>query len=767
MKALLNHLMLVLVAFTLMALPVTEAHAQLGGIQGNQPQAVNDEASRDSSTGLEYDSEGMAFKTKEVKTSDVMNGDFLTLVLLLAIGVFVGRLMRYVKWTGDTRLAIAASVIMVGATIMALMGARSRINADTYKVEIRQDGSVNNMQADAIREQAQSYRELESLAGKKWKIEAAGAAAFTGAAVFAMVRHAQLTAAIASCERATEVGTANAYTASVCAAAVGPAKLAQAGIQAAEFAPTSCMGKLIADQKAAAAASTAAPCPVAAGPCKLAMAKKLSEMTCDPAGGAAYSSPELQEYYASNPAEKHFQGLLGGLVNDQHVFDLWKLSNSNSFPYERLFYPRLPTDDSLLTADKLVRYEQLRFEQGAISSTSVEEVSLKLSQSLKLTDETLKVTHTQQQRRLFSLLTEAAIPSAHAWGAKEFGLGGGIALVFVGAYTKLGASLDRMMTGPKGRSTVYGVAAGISAAAAVISKRAEGQYGKNADKLEGLLEDMYRLQNMPLAYTGQRQQMPGAAGVLPNSAVRPSRLTAEGEKTPCMHVVNSDGSCKSFSSELGKSSDFSDMGAQMASFVGLTGKVADSFMDSDSLSAGDMANVEALANQQAFANSALRQARAQNDELLKKLGLNSFDHENAVKGLRDDLRKAVISSQRENPQGFNQLASALGFGDRSSAPTDARANEALAEAAESVLSEGMADAGVDIPTMDFKFDFDEGFAFDDSRAVFNEQGMMVDIKGSDYEATGDIVNNRDVSLFQIITVRYFKSGFPRLFELKD
>lgn len=789
MKALLNVFMISLATITLMALPISEAHAQsraevaraqaLANESGQNESGPAPKTQEEAAGGVYYDSEGVATRVRSTTTTRVVEGDMLHLILLLGIGVFVGRMWRYAKWTRDMRVAVGAAIIMVGATIKALMTARRNINADTYQVEIKEDGSVNNMQVDAIREQIESYRELEKLASTKWKIEAAGAAAFTASAAYALFIHTRVTAQVETCGQAlTQAALAalppNVPLATACDAAQGAMAPVRMSIQSPPTGEQSASigTRMFAELNAFKSAFSA--CPPAAAICGQ-MALEAAEaiaQTPDPeviVGDIAVVGSTAPMGAPHTVASFEFQ-VFNHFLSYQEMASAWRDTDiSFDSPYNDLFLPATEKLNIQPIANHLTRFEYERYLSGEVSSLALADISRMSTSSDRYFAEAIVRQARQHERQLVSLVADALLPSAHAWGVRELGLGGGIAAAFVASTRQTARMLDRFMATPKNRAVVFGSAAAISTAAAVMSKRAEGQYANNAEKLEDLLREMENLQTMPTAFTGQNTVSPGATNTQAPRSVRPPALTSDGAKTPCL-AGQTDKGCNNLSDELGRK-EFSEFGAPMANLASLTGATADGFIGTDTLSDGTLANVDKLANQQALANSALRAARDRADQLNKKLGIDD-DFEKATNRFRDNMAQAVIKRAETDPS-FGRVANAFS-GNRAGIPLAAVPTD-LSEAKE-VVESVIADGAKEVPSdgsksgdFDFNFEFDDGYGFDDSyaNAVYGDDGMIIDIKGGDYEATGDIVSNRDVSLFQIITVRYFKSGFPRLFDLRD
>ncbi len=782
MKALIQFSFISLISTVLCLMPVSNLKAEsqeLSDAERRRSSVTNPttanpgvvtSSSEETASGVYYDSEGYAVTVRKEKTTGAklaLTGDFLALVMLLGVGAYIGTIWKYRKWTMDMKIATAAAAIMTGAVIYAITQARSKITDKEYKIEIREDGTVNNMQADAIREQAKSYRTLESLAGIKWKIEAAGAAAFTAAAVVSVVQDRKLKASQAACTAAVAADV-------TCPGASGAVMNLNAAEAGSGVAPSGVeFTKIMAANQAAKAAITT--CTTAKAPCLAATIEMDAVTTGIDQASLEASLPAAQMASVIAPTERlHladvdlYQSYMTGMIAQNEINELWSFESRN-FPYESLFLAKSSHENFALTS-YLQKFEEQRFYQGELSSLTIDKAQAMGAQANTYMDQKLRLRLSENTKRLQNILLDWIFPSAQAWTMKEFGLAGGVAVAAAMMFRKQAQIFDRWMAVPRNRQYVFAGSAAIATAAAVISKKSEGTYKENAEKLEGMLKEIERLQGMPLGYTAPPKTSTGFNDGLTPRNVQSSRLALDGGKTSCM-IGQPTGSeaCRSFESEIKKETALGDMGDTMANLATLTGSTADGFMGTDSLSGATLDNINQLAASQAVADEALRQARDSYNKLREKNGEKPLDFVKLSSDFLDGVKKATIRNLEEDANGSRRLMASLGGA--GNIPLGKPIEEKAAESVESAIVDGKGvAAGNKAPegNFDFSFGFDDSGNQDDllANAVYGDDGMLIDIK-NDFESTDDIVSNRDVSLFQIISVRYLKSGFPRLFELKE
>lgn len=784
MKTLIHSLALALISFTLSALPIQEARAQAVTTEreslvqdenGNQPNVVKGpQSEEESAVGVYYDSEGYAVVTKRIQTEGGAfqeTSDALTMVLLIAIGVFAARLWKYRPMTTDMKIAMAAGVIMIGATIHALATAKKNIDDKEYKVTIREDGTVTNMQREAIEQEIKSYQELEKLAGIKWKIESAGAVAFTGAAGMAMMNAARWNAARTGCQDALIANNCPAaFTAQVEQEAAleittGSSLSDQAAIQVrqgrVQALTNSCLG-------AAPPATAAAAIAAAHAGCMEAHRLAVSQT----AGGAAAALQTPMSHPSSGEGLELFVfDFYDRAITESELISLWTdRSLIHSSPYQGLF-----VNNSAITKfdqrlhSGLRGFDANRFNNGQLASLSVDQYYLLKDRSERYLEGKLEAQVERHARSLKTMLGQLVLSDAHAFGMKELGLTGAVLGFFISTFMRQANILDRMMATPRRRALAYGIAAGISVAAAILSKKIEGKMGENVKKLQELLKQMDRLKDTSVAGTGNTTVTPNLyESLAPRNIQQPTRLSDD-ERLPCPNP-STDGKCPSMKEEFEKQSAISSFGAPMATLATSTGQMADNMLGNDPLGAASLADANNLASQGAVADRMLDHARKSYNDVLKKRGGAPFDFDKESNKFRDELKRATIKSLQDT-KGGNSAVAAFGSGGLRPIPESANKPVELDEEAVAALMEEAPvekNDGNKGDEMNFEFFGEDEFAYDPNldNAIMGADGLIRDIDGGG-ESTDDIVNNRDVSLFQIITVRYFKSGFPRLFELNE
>ncbi len=225
--------------------------------------------------------------------------------------------------------------------------------------------------------------------------------------------------------------------------------------------------------------------------------------------------------------------------------------------------------------------------------------------------------------------------------------------------------------------------------------------------------------------------------------------------------------------------DFSQVGFGNQGLPGLFGETTSGLQTgANSLFSGNLAGANGAfagisqnaANLRKLNKDIKKKAAAQLDALNKNKSKTNFDK--MEEGFKDQLEKIAPSIIKSAQAKNGSTLASLGIGSsglNTGLPADPNKEDAKSIIA-SVQSAGEAartQAGVD-PLAGFKFDFPEGDAqaVDTSAAgggALDQGNALAEFESNE----SDISDRKGESIFKIITMRYFKSAFPRFFEEED
>lgn len=686
-------------------------------------------------------------RTQEVnleKTSQGMS-DMIYFLVLIAMSLFMMSLWRYSPMSTDMKIAMGAASVMLGAELVTIFNTRKKIDATSFKVETREDGTVNNLQLDALKKQKESYEELKKYAALKWKIQAAGAAAYTVAATLAYIQASKISASGKACLAGLKLNK--------CPVGIGIHAKGQVNFWTPMDSKTK--GALKTENFSALNASFAA-CIGYAG-VDAAAASSAAAAACS---DFVYESMTVEPVTESVPLQvtsidRYFENFLPNKP-------VLKISSVDK-------------QDNLLIGDSIKNYDFHFLSNHKIPYKSEVNFFAKLSSAdfLGRNYEPSKQ-HDLKNINLPYNLLDLFLPSAKAFEINKLGLGAAVVIILYALIKGSYKWMDVLVMNPAHRANLYLATAAAAGVTALLTKKAQGQAENNIKKIDEMIQRLERLQNMKTANLDQKMASTALGGQLLPQDYEDVSLTGNGSKTACPPRVgasaSSKGNCASFEQEIKSSPDISSLGSVMGNMASLSGRVADGFSGTSTLSAGTLADIDNLSSQNAIANRALRQAQEKFNEYRVASGEPKIDFEKQKNDLLKAVGASVQSELRKAGQSPSQAVAGMGS---DFVPEDPNSKTAQEESTELVTTSVAAKGGANMdnvaaPVFDFTFEdeefeevpLEEEFAYSDEMyaKAFESQANSSD------GGTSQIVGNRDVSLFKVISVRYMKSGLPRLLD---
>jgi hypothetical protein len=132
------------------------------------------------------DSNGVITAKKNYKFEKISDADMLASITMLAGGYVAGRMLRvYRPITLDVGIAATGGAAFVAGEVLTNVKFKGKIDAMTVEVEKRNDQTVNEDQIKQLQELKTSYEEAKKTTGYKKMLQQASAAAFAAAGVAA------------------------------------------------------------------------------------------------------------------------------------------------------------------------------------------------------------------------------------------------------------------------------------------------------------------------------------------------------------------------------------------------------------------------------------------------------------------------------------------------------------------------------------------------------------------------------------------------------
>ena len=717
---------LLAVDFGVKGIQLQSAQAASGGLAGAADAAAaaraasNNQArsssTRNSSNAVNEDHS----LTQTVKTYGVEDSNIMATLTMTAVGLLASRLWSC-KMTTDMMLAAAGGAIFIGGEALAFFKLKSAMKDMETQINRDKKGNINREQIAALERLKKSYEEAKKTANTKKMLQMAAAAAFAAAAVMAYSLATAETTALATCKAAAAAaasgcpGNATAGTTATLLGALEAGRLIPSPSAAAAAKDTTQQtGEKVSENAAKVSASTlaasyAATCSVSGGAtCALATSCQTTGTALTPA------------CVAITPTLKATTG----------------------------FCPAVPGLTELFTPSPQYFVKNSRNPQLFIASLLLSQFS------------------SEARADLFSPL----------------GIASSAAIQYLLMTSKtLGATIDMYLLAPMNRAIIWGILGGLTYAASSATDDVISQINANISKIDMILNSMN-------SYTaGATSNQTGATGSNVTTAqTAKSALdlnSAKYEDTDLSTVGNGQLPC-STGGEVSKCQSFEDAASALPgnnmldknSQMQLSAilKTANGFNGTSKISKGSLESAAKMAANAVAYRAAAENAKKLAQERLKASGskvdldAESKKFSNAIdKAMRDGLKKSNATSA-------SMFASMYG----GSAPTSSNSNSSEKVADEkddkssnvAAIEPGVIDPNAGAGTMAV----DLGAKVEDAKKEMTAEELAAynaSTKGAtnidDFEIKNDITKDTSSSLFELISNRYQRSGYQRLFKVKE
>jgi hypothetical protein len=721
---------------------------------------------------------------------DAENADgFLDQILYLAVGLFTaGGIIKYSESSPPVDVIIAAiggGILLLGE-LMMMSSNEEAVAAMELNYTMDNNGKTyKNSQLEAFRTQLKMNEELASALKTKQMIQFAGTAALSAATVVAL--------AVTTITEITDESTIAAAT---------TASTASFGTLAAPCG--ACVGSVFALKPLR---MTALPsCPLFGTKltqwtimktCPVCIPAAVTEPLIDDAHSCAATSvlllkndswpKQMEQMYAKqNPAALK---ITKNFINNFELSETEKLKQKNDYILNALYNKinakpiisfsnplnRLPSLSSSKGLDEseinfyMRMHENKNYLKGDIKSVSLQEYnhfeSVYKYNDLSLNDQgTMKNILVTAAEKGLNLI----FPKAEAGYMKLLGVVGG---VLVGVYVMSSKRWDTIFNSSKYRAIAWGVMSAIVAYSLTKTMDGLSQTENNIEKLKKILNNLSSLTDAQVIDLGGGPTGGGGAsdlGTKPifgnvNGEATDLGLGA-GNVTPCLAGKISDGTCKSVSRVLKAASSVEgfNLGGGLAGASSILGAIGDGISGASILSGATLGNLTKLNGKKGALANNRRAALAKLDKVLKRTGQNPFGLNKKVSDFHKQMKASLKSSLAK--QGLSPKLAAAKLGITGGAEAKKDGKEEGIQNREGVAAAGGAGA---FKAGGKKIDFGFGSAgkvpktaamqFDDPNVVAKDMEEYI---------LDDISTDKSADIFQIISVRYLKSGFNRLRSAK-
>ncbi|MDO9183949.1 MAG: hypothetical protein Q7U04_16150 [Bacteriovorax sp.] len=370
--------------------------------------------------------------------------------------------------------------------------------------------------------------------------------------------------------------------------------------------------------------------------------------------------------------------------------------------------------------------------------------SILLKQNTKITNYEL---HQSHEINFVNRTLNFILPSAEAGWMPLLGLSASATASYLLISKQQAMSLDMLMFHPLNRAIAFGVLGGLAYAASQSSKNQLDKIDQNIAKIDNILNDLNKLQKGIQSNGVKDQALQMAAFKASQAADVPYSANAT-VKSDCAASVGTT-NCDTLSNQVSAVSGFSNLPDSFQTIASQAAKIGDSMSGTNIVSGGTLASANSLAGKQNAIAKLLATTQGKLNEQLAGMGKAAIDfnkeQKNLLKNLNAQTAKGLKSSSM-SPAGFLASSGVAPIGGVQ-ALTSAIMKSSYVPAAGS--STGRKDKG-------FNLDFKE--------AASPEVATAAEKEGKFDIGTNDITTDSGESLFQLISNRYLKSGYPKLLE---
>ncbi|WP_157868227.1 hypothetical protein [Halobacteriovorax marinus] len=714
---------------------------------------------------VSVDEDGVATKSGSVDLKNEKPNALLDHLAMISMGFFTFKAVSACQPRPmDVLLAAAGGAVYIGAELFSFNAFKDLKEKDKITYTSKENGE-NDTQIEMLEAQKKGYDDIAETAKTKAMIQMAAAAAYGAAAVFALVKSQEWFVSDSTCG----VG---------CAQASIPALEGVKNFMAPSKGKSSALFKACTAVEAEAATkaanpATAAACAGAAAACGTTAALCATEVAiCVPGafsilGDAGSSTPDALEKFAKEGIK--IPGV-GQTLNDNYIAEVVKETELRKYQ-DRFAIPNFIEESSpFYELNNKLAFDETNFDtqinsyarnrdmsryfQGELASTSVDSFNEFRNSMFELEVNSNNESTAESLKFALEKGVDLLIPSTHA-SSMTLMLGSAVA-IFMGINKATSTWADTMIATPGYRSMLWTAAAGLSMVAFKGSKDIQESAEENSEKIQEIINKLNNQgQKKVDSLSGSQISIPSK---IPFKIKGNKALSLGPEKVQCADKSGTSG-CGSIKSGITKSSDFARLGGSFGAIAGAAGAAADDITGSDNISSAGVDGLVELSSNQPAVEKKLRSLQRKFNKVREESGAAPIDFDKVNKKILAKLRKNTQSVLNGSGQSASDVLAALGPVSKGTeekekkVAKDQPANEKLKmTAGKSKRASG-----------GFKLDLENEGSNDGLNAdeVLANQEAANAMNG---EAQDDIVANKDVSIFKVISVRYLKSGFNKLLE---
>jgi hypothetical protein len=358
---------------------------------------------------------------------------------------------------------------------------------------------------------------------------------------------------------------------------------------------------------------------------------------------------------------------------------------------------------------------------------------------------------------IFFEVMDFFFPAAHAGPYSKYGLGAAGAGLLLGIMVSSKGAMDQFVSTPSKRAILWAALAALAGATAYTTYQIMAKMDENIEKIDALLNRMRELDNT-YTPTGTTTNV----GETPINTIRPQSSISTNITPPGQTVFPCAGGtappCPDLSKAITNSGEIKGIDPEFAGAANAIGEIGNSIQGQGALDSGTISKAASLSGRQGALRKKLEKLNKKINAFRAKNGLPKVSLKNQSKKLASTLQNRVRAKLKSKPKGASSLANFFG----GSVAPSLEGDKKSAVANKEEVTDKKAKRGSAVKSK--KGGYFKLFGNNNGNDEFQEIDTS-DLGGThDEESPDDIVENNGTSLWQIITVRYLKSGYPRLLE---
>lgn len=740
-------------------LPIQSLKYSVGYVQAET------ETEADPRDSIGVDDDGVAYSKSNLTLDKVdENGLDISVDILSAflMGWFTSRTVMICKPVPmDVMIAAAGGVIFMGAELFAFNAFKDIRDSHVEEIKNRQDGE-NADQVTSLQDQKKSYDDIAETAKTKYTTQMAATAAYGVAAIAALYAKIKWYMADMGCAVCPVVALP---LASAIALRESPGPSVPTGSSLYSV----CAAVAAAWVAGESAVITTVACSAAALGCsgvKISCATDVA--ICLPAEASVVGideKPNVYQKFAQNNLKlPSFSGMFDEEMLTETLEETQVESITSKYGVQRF----IDASNPLYALSKSLEidnenYEtqinsyaesrdRMRFYKGELSSSTYEQFEVFREGVIDQALGSDSFSFGEALQLALNNGVDFFIPSANANSvATMLGSILGIVLALFATTSKF---LDSFMATPGYRAIAWTLGTTLAGYAASKTKEIQETAEENSAKIQKIIDNLNNINKLSTdTYSGTNHIIPTK---IPYPSVGNDEIPLGPEPTPCPQH-NASTNCDSLVTGIQNSHGFSGMGGTVGSFATDAAAAADGFSGTKTVPTIAVDKTFNLAKDNEAIQKKLRLMQRKLNDQYKKDGKQPIDFDNLNKNMLAKMRKKTRNHLSKSGMTPNQILSSLGSGSKEKKKEEV-AIKGPSKAKETTSGVAAKAKKAPVFSLDLGDSEDSGLSLDDIDANQNAVNALNE------ESTDDIVTNKGVSIFKVISVRYLKSGFSRLLE---